>query len=164
MQAGQRGVRPFRETCWNREKFMRHQLNKWKAAFLSTYRMLFEPIVPSCTSCLPIANMASRNRSAIKGAVTKFIGNLNRTQALFLPLWSSVSSCWKGFRLRGIIWQELKVFKKESESHRGTQNGIWKGKSTTISIHKGQFPESNALEALIHLLVTTKTISVMIDL
>ena len=30
------------------------------------------PMVPSCTSCLPIAVIASRNRSAINGAVMKF--------------------------------------------------------------------------------------------
>jgi hypothetical protein len=45
--------------------------------------ILSAPRVPALTSTLVIAEMARRNRSAIKGAVTKFIGNLSCLKEVF---------------------------------------------------------------------------------
>ena len=55
-----------------------------KKSMISSGEMFSAPIVPSCTSCRPIAKMASRKRSAINGAVTKLRGNCRRTKVLLL--------------------------------------------------------------------------------
>ena len=53
-----------------------------KKAMMSSGEMLFAPTVPSCTSTFPIARIASRKRSAIRGAVTKLRGKSRRTKSV----------------------------------------------------------------------------------
>ncbi|KAK8194345.1 hypothetical protein M8818_007534 [Zalaria obscura] len=78
-----------------------------KNTMISMGEMLFAPMIPSCTSCRPIAKMASKKRSAINGAVMKFNGKLSRTKVLTLPLVSSVKRCWERSCLGGITRKAL---------------------------------------------------------
>lgn len=116
--------------------------------------MLPLPMVPSYTSVLPIASIASRNKSAIKGAysvvserqsssrgrqvcntVTKFIGNCKRTSWVLRPgILNSVSPSSSRMSSLG---PRMRVRRIAAESHsrhtRGNGIGRWKGKSTMIS-------------------------------
>ena len=99
-----------------------------KNTMMSIGEMLLAPMVPSWTSCRPIARMASRKRTAINGAVIKFMGKLSRTKGLGLPFPSPPGSC-----LGCITRNAARMFKKALAIGRGMKTGIWNGKRTTRS-------------------------------
>ena len=84
--------------------------------------MLSAPMIPSYTSSRPIAEIASRKRLAIKGAVIKFIEKSNRTKMDLWPWWpwsrsSPELSEW--YFLRRKTLKEPRTLKVESWSRRG---------------------------------------------
>lgn len=129
---------------------------------MSIGEILSAPIVPSCTSSLPIAEIASRKRSASRGAVTKFMWNLSKMKVLTLPVPPSTLPYWRGWFLGDLIRRETSECRTKSESREGIYIDTSKGNSTVRSI-KGQTQRVRLIWRSFHLLVRTKTISVTID-
>ena len=75
-----------------------------------------------------MAVMASRNRSAISGDVTKFMGKLKRTKAPVPGRLENTSFCGGDLRRRA-----LNVLSHPVHSTRGRYNGMWKLKRTLMS-------------------------------
>ena len=90
-----------------------------KKAMISIGEMLFAPMVPSCTSLWPIAKIASKKRSAMSGAVTKLMGNLNRMKGLTLPFESSFEPRSEGSDLGGAIRKKASVSETTLQNLRG---------------------------------------------
>ena len=104
-----------------------------KTTIISIGEILLSPIIPSYTSCRPIAKMASKKRSAIKGAVIKLMGKLSRTKSLTWQFWLSLEPWWEWSCFGDMTRKVPKVYKTASESGLGTYTGIRNGQSTMIS-------------------------------
>lgn len=130
-----------------------------KNTMMSIGEMLSAPSVPALTSALPMADIARRNRSAIKGAVTKFMGNSSRTNLRFRSAY--VPSSWRFF-----IRETLRMSRKAENICRGTYIGTWNGNSAITSVRQGVslLSQDRYSEYFDDLLVTTNITRVNIDL